>query len=219
VAEKAEWTQKAGVGKGAEEYYEARPLGKLSDLPGSLKEVQDLKETHDFSIFTGLQATETRIKEFSRNGRLAQYALLHFACHGLFDDDVPAMSSIVFAEASGLLRSDEDGYLTVPEIALLNLNAQMVLLSACQTGLGDVKRGDGMVGLPRSFLVAGARNVGVSLWSIDDAATKEFMGRVYRKVLQEGQSFRDAYYAVKSEFRNTRNYQHPYFWAAFVLYE
>jgi CHAT domain-containing protein len=82
---------------------------------------------------------------------------------------------------------------------------------------GEVKRGDGMVG--RSFLVAGARNVGVSLWSIDDAATKEFMERVYRKVLQEGQSFRDAYYAVKGEFRDTRSYQHPYFWAAFVLYE
>jgi CHAT domain-containing protein len=220
VVEKAEWTQKAGVGKGAEEYYEARPLdGTLSDLPGSLQEVQDLQRTHGFSIFTGLQATEMRIKELSRNGRLVQYALLHFACHGLFDEDVPAMSSMVFAEASGLLRSDEDGYLTVPEIALLNLNAQMVLLSACQTGLGQVKRGDGMVGLPRSFLVAGARNVGVSLWSIDDAATKEFMGRVYRKVLREGQSFRDAYYAVKSEFRNEGNYQPPYFWAAFVLYE
>jgi CHAT domain-containing protein len=76
-----------------------------------------------------------------------------------------------------------------------------------------------MVGLARSFMIAGTENVGVSLWSISDEATAEFMTRMYRKVLKEGKTFKEAYYQVKSEFRSDPKWSHPLYWAAFVLYE
>jgi CHAT domain-containing protein len=125
----------------------------------------------------------------------------------------------VLSEVSGLLDNDEDGYLTIPEIAVLNLDAQMVLLSACETGLGLLKRGDGMVGMIRAFLIAGAKYAGVSLWSIDDEVTVEFMTRLYSKVLNEGITFKEAYYRMKNEFRNDKELNHPFYWSAFVIYE
>jgi len=95
----------------------------------------------------------------------------------------------------------------------------MVMLSACETGLGAVRRGDGMVGMARAFLVSGVENVGVSLWAIDDIGTMEFMTRLYRKVLNEGQTFKEAYYLVKNEFRRDPRWNHPFYWAAFTMYE
>ena len=94
----------------------------------------------------------------------------------------------------------------------------MVCLSACQTGLGEIKKGEGIVGLSRAFMVAGSRNVGVTLWSVDDEATAEFMSRMYKKV-KGGMSYSEAYRKVKNEFRNSDEYSHPYYWAAFVVYE
>jgi CHAT domain-containing protein len=96
------------------------------------------------------------------------------------------------------------------------------MLSACETGLGKYIRGDGMVGIARSFMVAGTDNVGVSLWEISDNATAEFMTRLYQKATEGGLNFRDAYYTVKQEFRHDPDLQrwaHPYFWAAFTMYE
>jgi len=93
------------------------------------------------------------------------------------------------------------------------------MLSACETGMGQIKRGDGMSGLSRAFMTAGAQNVGVSLWQISDDATVEFMWGVYRKVIHEGRSFRDAYSEVKEEFRNSTRWYHPFYWACFTLYE
>jgi CHAT domain-containing protein len=128
---------------------------------------------------------------------------------------------LVFSEYSGLLgeNSSEDGFLCIEEIALLQLNAKMVMLSACETGLSHSKRGDGMSGLARSFMVAGAQNVGVSLWEVSDRATMEFMLGVYQKVIHEGKTFREAYSEMKEEFRNSLNWNHPYYWAGFTLYE
>jgi CHAT domain-containing protein len=168
----------------------------------------------------GREASEAKVKELSRSGILGNYSNIHFACHGYFNEEAPVMSSVVFSEVSGLLgETAEDGYLTIPEIALLNLDARMVMLSACETGLGQVKRGDGMVGLARSFLVAGAKNVGVSLWSISDEATVEFMIRLYRNVVEKKMSFRESYYLVRNEFRKDPKWSHPFYWAAFTMYE
>jgi CHAT domain-containing protein len=130
------------------------------------------------------------------------------------------LSAIVFSEVSGLMpESPEDGYLTVAEAALLRLNARAVILSACDTGRGGLKRGDGMVGLVRSLMVAGSRSAGVSLWPIADEAAVEFMENVYRLALRENMSFREAYYETKQKFRANKKWNHPFFHAAFVLYE
>ena len=171
-------------------------------------------------MLTGKDASEAKIKELSANGNLERYPLIHFACHGYFNGTYPELSAIVFSEASGLLpESPEDGYLTVAEAALLRLNAQAVILSACDTARGGLKRGDGMVGLVRSLLVAGSRSAGVSLWPISDEAAVEFMEGVYRRTLREGKSFMEAYHEVKQEFRKSAKWNHPFYHAAFVLYE
>ncbi|MBQ7166128.1 MAG: CHAT domain-containing protein, partial [Treponema sp.] len=179
------------------------------DLPGTVAELDTLK---NFVFTSGSydermqkSASEAELKKLSSSGKLKDYAVLHLACHGYFDRNIADMSSVLFSEVSGKLSgsSQDDGYLTIPETAVLSLDADMVCLSACETGLGEVKRGDGMVGLSRAFMVAGADRVGVSLWCIDDEATAEFMTLMYQKVRQEGKSYSRAYREVKAEFRRS----------------
>jgi tetratricopeptide (TPR) repeat protein/CHAT domain-containing protein len=181
-------------------------------------------------IFTGREASEARVKAMSADGRLAGYSVIHFACHGYFNPAEPEKSGILLSEISGQLGGDgEDGNLSIVEVMGLRLEARMVLLSACETGLGDGVRADGMlggrvradgmVGLARSFMTAGTRNVGVSLWKIDDQVTKDFMLQLYRNVREGGMSFREGYYQTRKAFRGDRWNSHPYYWAAFTMYE
>ena len=191
------------------------------DLPGTIIEIETLQKSTfpKAKIETQKTASESNLKSMSKKGILSNYSILHFACHGYYDSDLSEMSSVLFSEVSGkIMDSSDDGYLTIGEASSLNLNAQMVCLSACQTGLGEVKKGEGMVGLSRAFMVAGSKNVGVTLWSVDDAATAEFMTRMYKKV-KSGMTYAEAYRKVKNEFRNSDEYNHPYYWAAFVVYE
>jgi CHAT domain-containing protein len=170
-------------------------------------------------IITGSDVNEAKIKIMSEDGELAGYGIIHFACHGFFNANNPAQSGLLLSEISGRIASGEDGNLSIEEAALLNLNAWMALLSACSTGLGAVKSGE-MTGLARSFMVAGTKNVGVSLWEIDDLAAMDFMTSLYRRVKQESLSFREAYYQTRNEFRAREDKtSHPYYWAAFTMYE
>jgi len=193
-----------------------------SYLQGSVTEVEGLREiaTSEPRVITGRDVSKRNVKRLSLEGTLLNYPIIHFACHGYFNDNLIPQAALVLSEYSGLItESREDGYLSIEDIALLQLNAKMVMLSACETGLGQNKRGDGMSGLSRAFMTAGAQNVGVSLWQISDDATVEFMWGVYRKVIHEGRSFRDAYSEVKEEFRNSTSWRHPFYWACFTLYE
>lgn len=206
--------------EGSKQYFEKKKLN-WQDLPGTVVEIETLQKSISpkAQVKTQKIASESILKNMSKEGLLSKYATVHFACHGYFDSDLSEMSSVLFSEVSGkLTESDDDGYLTIGEAATLNLSAQMVCLSACQTGLGEIKKGEGIVGLSRAFMVAGSRNVGVTLWSVDDEATAEFMSRMYKKV-KGGMSYSEAYRKVKNEFRNSDEYSHPYYWAAFVVYE
>ena len=206
--------------EGSAKYYEQKKLN-WRDLPGTIVEIENLQKSTfpKAKIETQKTASESNLKDMSKNGILSNYSILHFACHGYYDSDLSEMSSVLFSEVSGKINdSNDDGYLTIGEASSLNLNAQMVCLSACQTGLGEVKKGEGMIGLSRAFMVAGSKNVGVTLWSVDDAATAEFMTRMYKKV-KSGMTYAEAYRKVKNEFRNSDEYNHPYYWAAFVVYE
>jgi len=193
------------------------------DLPGTEEEVQRLAQlvssAKDIRVFMGSDVSEEHVKKLSADGELAKYPMLHFATHGYFKDYDLERAGIVLSEVSGLLDNGEDGYLTIPEIAVLNVNARLVLLSACETGLGVLRRGDGMVGMVRAFLLAGAEYLGVSLWEVNDEVTLEFMTLLYTKVLNEGMPFKEAYYLIKNEFRHHEEWDHPNYWAAFVLYE
>jgi CHAT domain-containing protein len=209
--------------RGAVGYYAALGL-QWKDLPGTREELLAIEQTvyggKGTRVVLGEQASEQLIKQLSASGELQESRLVHLACHGRYDAEYPAYSAVVLSEVSGVLEgsSGEDGYLNVEEVALLRLKADLVTLSACETGLGNVVKGDGVIGLTRAFLVAGANGVGVTLRVVDDLATKEFMVRVYGLVEKEGIGFGEAMTQVKREFIRSREFSDPYYWSPFVMY-
>jgi CHAT domain-containing protein len=121
-------------------------------------------------VYKGADVTEYKIKQLSKNGFLDDYKVLHFATHGLVVPEIPELSAIVLS----LFRNEknnEDGYLNMKEIAMLEIKADFVNLSACETGLGKIYGGEGVVGLTQSFLIAGANGLSVSLWQVADEST------------------------------------------------
>jgi len=138
--------------------------------------------------------------------------VLHFATHGTYDDRAPGRSALVLAPGQG-----EDGRLQVREIAALALRARLVSLSACDTGLGEVVTGEGVVGVARAFLNAGADAVAMTLWRIPDASTAELMRRFYRH-LRDGRPAAEALRDAKLELRAGRDARRaPFHWAGVVL--
>ena len=143
----------------------------------------------------------------------------------LRQEDPQLRSGLVFAGANQPdLDPNDDGYLTAAEAVTLNLKGtELVVLSACSTGQGEVRTGEGVYGLQRSLTVAGARSTLLSLWKVDDAATAEFMGRYYQR-LKSGEGRSDALAAVQAEFRSGKvqspsgaSWKEPYYWAAWQL--
>jgi CHAT domain-containing protein/Tfp pilus assembly protein PilF len=158
----------------------------------------------------GAGATESAFKRED----LAQYRILHLATHGLIDDRAPSRSGLLLAPGDG----GEDGLLQGTEILDLKLDADMVVLSACGSGLGKLVRGEGLVGLSRAFFYAGTRSLVVSLWNVDDASTAEVMKAFYRR-LSRGKGRAEALREAKRDLlRSDRPlYHHPYYWAPLVL--
>ena len=143
---------------------------------------------------------------------MTNYKVLHFATHGLLDERIPMRSALVLS-----LDQDpqEDGFYQVREIYNTKLSADLVVLSACQTGKGQLEKGEGVSGLSRAFLYAGAQSVLVSLWNINDRATAEFMEHFYT-YLSRGESKEKALQSAKKRMLKSK-YAHPFYWAAFVL--
>ena len=149
------------------------------------------------------QASETAFKQYG-----ADFSYLHFASHGQFDAAAPLKSALLLAG-----DAQNDGRLTVGELYSLSLDADLVTLSACETGLGKVASGDDVVGLTRGFLYAGSRSIVASLWKVDDAATAHLMTKFYATLKQA--DTREALRAAQLATR--KKYDHPYYWAAFQL--
>jgi CHAT domain-containing protein/Tfp pilus assembly protein PilF len=147
---------------------------------------------------------------------LAQYRILHFATHGILDSEHPELSAIVLSLVDER-GQPQNGFIRLNEIYNLNLPADLVMLSACQTGLGKEIRGEGLIGLTRGFMYAGAARVGTSLWKVDDAATAALMGRFYQAMLKEGKSSGAALRVAQLYMLKQRRWQSPYYWAAFIL--
>jgi CHAT domain-containing protein len=148
--------------------------------------------------------------------QLSQYRYVHFATHGLADSERPELSTIVLSlfDEQG---KPQDGFLRAHEVYNLNLPAEMVVLSACETGLGKLTRGEGLVSLTRGFMYAGAARVVVSLWSVNDRATAELMVKFYRRALVEGERPAAALRAAQVEMWRDKRREAPYYWAAFTL--
>lgn len=150
------------------------------------------------------------------NSELSQYRYLHFATHGYLDSKRVGLSALVLSLVDEQGRQ-QDGFLRAHELYNLNLPAELVVLSACQTGLGKQIKGEGMIGLTRGFMYAGAARVVVSLWNVNDKATSELMTRFYQKMFKEQQAPSAALRAAQVEMWKTRAWQAPYFWAAFLI--
>jgi CHAT domain-containing protein/tetratricopeptide (TPR) repeat protein len=147
---------------------------------------------------------------------LAQYRILHFATHGVLDSQRPELSAIVLSLVDER-GEPQNGFLRLNEIYNLNLPADLVMLSACQTGLGKEIRGEGLVGLTRGFMYAGAARVGSSLWKVDDSATSALMGRFYQAMLREGKSPAAALRTAQLDMLKQKRWQSPYYWGAFTM--
>ncbi|HAJ64813.1 MAG TPA: hypothetical protein DCP31_40880 [Cyanobacteria bacterium UBA8543] len=156
---------------------------------------------------------------------LAQYRTIHFATHGLLNTVHPELSGLVLSlvDEKG---ADTDGFLRLHDIFNLNLPAELIVLSACQTGLvgldeqGEIQqevKGEGLMGLTRGFMYAGAKRVVVSLWSVKDVATAELMHKFYQQMLRKGVNPVAALRAAQLEMWKTQAWKAPYYWAAFVV--
>jgi CHAT domain-containing protein/Tfp pilus assembly protein PilF len=188
-------------------------MAELRPLPAARDEVcriARLFPQEQVAVFTGPDATEETVKT---NAWVASARNLHFASHGLLDENHPELSGLRLTHGDG---SEEDGLLQVREIFNLELHADLVVLSACNTGLGKVVSGEGLIGMTRAFFYAGAGSVVVSLWQVDDESTSDLMVSFYRH-LQEVGDKSEALRRAKLELIDGSRFFHPYFWAPFIL--
>ena len=149
-------------------------------------------------------------------GSLANYQIVHFATHGIANTENPELSGIVMSmvDDKGNLVN---GFLRLTDIFNLKLAANLVVLSACQSGMGQNIKGEGMVGLTRGFMYAGAQRVAVSLWNVDDEGTSVLMQKFYQKMLQQKLAPAAALRAAQIEMMQQEKWKSPYYWAAFTL--
>ena len=147
---------------------------------------------------------------------LAQYRIVHFATHGLLDSKHPELSGLVLSLVDPQGRS-QNGFLGLEDIYNLNLPADLVVLSACETGLGKEVNGEGLVGLTRGFMYAGASRVVASLWRVSDIATAQWMGRFYQAMESEKMPAAAALRAAQITMWKQHRWRSPYFWAAFQI--
>jgi CHAT domain-containing protein len=188
-------------------------VGTLTQLPYTRTEVEgiaSLYPTESVSVFVGNEATEKKLKQTD----LEIYRRLHFASHGLIDEDKPEFSALVLSPDK---EDSEDGFLTMREVFELKMNADLVVLSACKTGLGKTIRGEGVSGLSRAFLSSGAQNVLVSLWNVYDLSTATFMKDFYREMEQKDADKLKGLKDARVLMIQSGKYSHPYYWAPFVL--
>ena len=194
-------------------YYAERGLD-LRRLPYTRTEVNTISALFpvaDRRVFLGVDANEMKVKSES----LERYRYLHFATHAFVDEESPARSGVILSLQN---NEKEDGILQMTEIMRLKLNADLVTLSACRTGLGKIVGGEGVLGLTRAFLYAGSRSVVASLWNVNDTATAELMKAFYAN-LKRGQSKDEALRQAKLSLLHSKQtaWRHPYYWAPFVL--
>jgi CHAT domain-containing protein len=189
----------------------------LAPLPRTRDEVTGIVRLFGRSARArlGAEATETAAKREAPSA-----SILHFAAHGWMDETLGLSSGLVLTQPEAVGRTpsaEDDGLLQAWEIfEQLRVNADLVVLSACQTALGQNLRGEGLIGLTRAFLYAGARSVVVSLWDVSDSGTAEFMQTFYRE-LRSGKSKDVALQTAMVTVARTPERRHPFYWAPFVL--
>jgi len=163
-------------------------------------------------VAEGFDATRER----AMRPDVGQYQIVHFATHGFLDSEHPALSGIVLTmvDQNGIRT---DGMMALHDVYSLDLSAQLIVLSACQTALGKEIKGEGLVGLTHGFLSAGSNSVVSSLWKVDDKATAVLMAEFYQAMLETGAAPSTALRSAKLKMIRDKRWGAPYYWAGFVL--
>jgi CHAT domain-containing protein/Tfp pilus assembly protein PilF len=155
-------------------------------------------------------------RKTATSAELAQYRFVHFATHGLLNNEHPELSGLVLSLVNDHGKP-ENGFLELEDIYNLRLPVDLVVLSACDTALGQDMKGEGLVGLTRAFMYAGATRVVASLWSVNDAATSELMARFYKEMLRGTLRPAAALRAAQIQMWKQRQWTSPYYWAPFQI--
>ncbi len=188
----------------------------LPRLPFTRREAEEISATVP-------ENKREKLLDFSANkaaamsSDLSNFQYVHFATHGFINNENPELSGIVFSMVNekGMER---DGFLRVGDIYNLKFPAEMVVLSGCRTGLGKEIKGEGLIGLTRGFMYAGAKRVTVSLWDVNDEATAELMARFYKEMFgKEKLSPAKALRRAQISLINGKEWNNPYFWSTFIL--
>ena len=185
------------------------PQTKLPSLPGARREALEIAELLGVSITVGDEATKKHVLQ-----RIREVSLIHIAAHG-----DPERGEIALASSFPSRRSPrkDDFMLTMEDVAKVGTRAKLVVLSCCHSGKGQIMKSEGVVGISRAFLAAGARSVLVTLWAVDDRATKEFMIRFYGHLKRDKLSASEALHQTMKWMRDSKRYRVNE-WAPFVLF-
>ncbi len=192
---------------------------RITPIPGTIDEVKSIASIFSqkgmtYKIMLDTNATETAFKRLN----LDNYKILHIATHGFIFSKDPELSALIFSKES----SPDDGFLYVNEIYNMTINSSLVTLSACETGLGKISKGEGVLGLSRAFIYAGAQNLVLSLWKVADKPTKDLMTAFYSNLLNSNPQittnthYSKALQKAKLMMINSK-LSHPYYWASFIL--
>ncbi|HYW74752.1 MAG TPA: tetratricopeptide repeat protein, partial [Pyrinomonadaceae bacterium] len=194
----------------------------ISDVGGELRRLLMTRDEAENILSVtprngGFAALDFRAnRATATSDEFSNYRVVHFATHSLLDSEHPELSGLVLSLVDEQGKP-QDGFLRMHEIFNLRLPAELVVLSACQTGLGKELKGEGLVGLTRGFMYAGAARVVASLWEVNDVATAELMKRFYRRMLQDGMRPAAALRAAQIEMWKSPQWQSPFYWGGFIL--
>ena len=184
---------------------------QFQDLPGARKEVHMISQLFPGKYFFGAEANEKNFKLESGN-----YSMVHLALHGEMNDEKPLQSRLIFSPDSR--DTTEDNSLFIKEIYNMRLTTELAVLSACDTGTGQITSGEGVLSLGRAFQYSGVKSLIMSKWKVDDRTAPEVMQRFYQ-YLRQGQDKNEALRSAKLDFlANAGDFRsHPYYWSNFVL--
>ncbi len=187
------------------------PLAPLPYTRAEVDNISALVKDNKKRVFLGSEATESALKQQLSQGTPR---VLHLATHGLVDPYDPVSSSVVLCPDAA---TGDDGYIYTLEILALPLDVGLVVLSACESARGRVQRGEGVVGLSRAFIAAGAGGVVASLWAVSDQSTAELMSQFYAGMLGKKRSAAEALTSARLALLEHPTYSHPFYWSPFVV--
>lgn len=208
-------TQQVASSRGIEIKSDSGDPGSIGRLFYSAREIENLREVaSEEQTFAATESDATRDQLLKLN--LSEFAILHFATHGLLRPSSPENSGLIL---STINREGQkvDGFVGLQDIYSLRAPVDLVVLSACQTGLGKDIRGEGLIGLTRGFMYAGATSVVASLWKVGDEATAELMKRFYTEMLKNKKTPSEALRLAQNSIRQVPQWSAPHYWAGFTL--